>query len=210
MENTMQRENAMPFIRFEVRPVEDRAASIKHGRFMTKDVDYILIVPLGSGGKEQIEQVYSEWLEQKQRETGRQEIRTGDSSVPMFASRFPDEWLDKIEKGYAAWKAGQEMPVDGTPLAQWAVLSPAQRQHFIGAGVQTVEQLANLPDGGLDAFGMGGFALRQRARDFLQINGGESNKTTAELEALRVENESLKKRLDGIMAKLEKMDVKAA
>lgn len=206
----MLKENAMPFIRFETRPVEDREASLKLGRFMTKDVDYVVIVPLGSGGKEQIEQVYSEWLEQRKRESGRHEIRTGDSSMPMFASRFPDEWLDKVEKGYAAWKAGQEIPVEGTPLAQWAVLSPSQRQQLIGMGIQTVEQLSQLPDGGLDSFGIGGMSLRQRARDFIQINGGQANKTTAELEALRVENESLKRRLDGIMAKLEKMDVKAA
>jgi hypothetical protein len=192
----------MPFIRFETRPVEDREASLKVGRFMTKDVDYIVIVPLGSGGKEQIEQEYTAWLEQRKRETGRHEIRTGDSAVPMFSSRFPDEWLDKIEKGYEAWKAGQEIPVEGTPLAQWAVLSPAQRQQLIGMGVQTVEQLAQLPDGGLDSFGIGGMSLRQRAR--------AANKGSAEMEQLRSENASLKNQIAAIMKRLEKMDEKAA
>lgn len=206
----MLKENAMPFIRFETRPVEDRQASMQFGRFMTKDVDYIIIVPLGSGGKEQIEQVYADWLEQRKRETGRHEIRTGDSSIPMFASRFPDEWLDKIEKGYAAWKAGQEIPVEGTPLAQWAVLSPAQRQQLIGMGIQTVEQLSQLPDGGLDSFGIGGMSLRQRARDFITLNSNEANKGSAEMEQLRTENASLKNQLSAILKRLEKMEEKAA
>lgn len=202
----MSKEGGMPFVRFEVRQVEDRAASLANGHYTTKDVDFILLVPAGSGGKEQIEQVYSEWLEQRKVESGRHEIRTGDHASPMFAARFPDEWLTKIESGYKHWKEGQEIPIEGTSILNWAVLSPSQRTRLQQIHILTVEALAEAPDSALEIFGMGGITLRQRARDFIALNGSESNKTAAELEALRVENKSLRDKLDSILSRLSQLD----
>lgn len=201
----MAKEGGMPFVRFEVRQVEDRAASLAAGRFVPKDVDFILLVPAGSGGKEQIDAVYSEWLEQRKRDAGRHEIRTGDHQTPMFAARFPDEWLTKIEAGYKAWKEGLEIPIEGTSILNWAVLSPSQRTRLQQIHILTVEQLAEAPDGALEIFGMGGMTLRQRARDFIALNGTEAAKTSAEMEVLRQDNKSLREKLDSILERLPQL-----
>lgn len=206
----MAADGGMPFVRFEVRQVEDRAASIANGRYSTKDVDFILLVPAGSGGKEEIEAVYSEWLEQRKVDSGRHEIRTGDHATPMFAARFPDTWLEKIENGYKAWKEGQEIPIEGTSILNWAVLSPSQRNRLQQMSILTVEALAEAPDSAVEMFGMGGMTLRQRARDFLALNGTDAAKTAAELEQLRVQNSSLQAQLKSIMEQLPQLKSKAA
>lgn len=51
-----------------------------------------------------------------------------------------------IEPAYDAWKAGQEIPVAGTPLAAWPILSDEQRAAIMRTGIKTVEDLAELPD----------------------------------------------------------------
>lgn len=206
----MAKDGGMPYVRFEVRQVEDRAASMKNGRYTPKDVDFILLVPAGSGGKEQIEAEYATWLEQRKVDSGRHEIRTGDHQTPMFASRFPDEWLQKIEAGYKAWKEGQEIPVEGTSILNWAVLSPSQRERLQQIKILTVEALAEAPDSAIEMFGMGGMTLRQRARDFIALNGTDAAKTSAELEQLRLDNASLRQKLDAILARLPQLDGKAA
>lgn len=47
-----------------------------------------------------------------------------------------------IEPHYNRWKSGQEIPEDGTPLAAWAGVNPAQAEAFKLAGIRTVEDVA--------------------------------------------------------------------
>ena len=41
-----------PYVEFQMRAVEDRSESLKQGRYMTKDVPFIILVPHGSEGKQ--------------------------------------------------------------------------------------------------------------------------------------------------------------
>lgn len=51
-----------------------------------------------------------------------------------------------IEPGYEAWKKGQDIPVDGTPLAAWGGLDADQIKIVQMAGIQSVEDFAEAND----------------------------------------------------------------
>lgn len=51
-----------------------------------------------------------------------------------------------IEPAYEAWKQGQEMPIDGTPLAAWPGVTPEQVLAIQRLGIRTVEEVATMTD----------------------------------------------------------------
>lgn len=53
---------------------------------------------------------------------------------------------DAIRPQYEAWKSGQEMPLNGTPLAAWNAVTPEQAEVLKSRGVKTVEDVAELTD----------------------------------------------------------------
>lgn len=173
-----------PYVTFERRSVEDRAMSLKTGVYTTKEVDFIILVPHGSEGKTRLEYVYEEWL---------QRVRPHSTAVNRVddlvaqESRFPQEWLERIEQAYKAWKKGEDMEVEGTPIKNWPVLSPGQVQTCLSMHILSVEELAAASDEAISSMGMGWIALRQRARDWLSMKNSDATKTAAELEALRSE-----------------------
>jgi hypothetical protein len=66
-----------------------------------------------------------------------------------------DMW-DRITPAYEAWKKGQELPEDGTPLAAWNGVSPQQAVVLKAKGIKTVESIAGMGDGMLERLGMPG------------------------------------------------------
>ncbi|WP_395443572.1 hypothetical protein [Caulobacter sp. UC70_42] len=57
-----------------------------------------------------------------------------------------DEHKRRWPREYAAFKAGQEVPVEGTPLEEWPQITRSQVEELKFAHIRTVEQLASLPD----------------------------------------------------------------
>jgi hypothetical protein len=53
---------------------------------------------------------------------------------------------DAIKPFYESWKSGQEMPVNGTPLAAWNALTPEHADVLRSRSVRTVEEIAQLTD----------------------------------------------------------------
>lgn len=51
-----------------------------------------------------------------------------------------------VSKAYEAWKAGQEMPSNGTPLAAWHGVTAEQADVLRMAGLKTVEDVAAATD----------------------------------------------------------------
>ena len=51
-----------------------------------------------------------------------------------------------IEGAYEAWKKGQDVPADGTPLDAWSALSKTQAKAFRDAGFAAVEHIALIED----------------------------------------------------------------
>lgn len=52
-----------------------------------------------------------------------------------------------IQPAYDAWKSGQDIPLNGTPLAAWAGLSHDQTAALQRLGIKTVEEVAQMTDG---------------------------------------------------------------
>jgi hypothetical protein len=196
-----------PFIRFEVRPVEDRTRSLVEGRFVTRDEDYIILIPHGSEGKLSVERPFTEWLTDVEQNSGDLRASGAQSDTPlMAASRFPVEWLVQIKEGHKAWKAGREMPIDGTPLANWPVISPGSLANCQGLHIRTIEELAGADDETIKRLGMGAVTLQMRAKDWVRMNGSDIAKATADMEKLRSDNARLMERLAALEEKAAKSE----
>lgn len=180
------REERPAYVRFERRPVEDKEASLREGRYMAKDVDFALITPPYS--KDCVEQKVTRWLEDLERG-----VRDG---------RIPQQWATLWKEGYQKWQNGQEMPLHGTPILGWGVISPAQQKMLIAINCLTVEDLAQINDEGMKRVGMGGLELRNKAKNWLasvKDHGG----LTIQMSALEQENAQLKASVDGLKAQVE-------
>ncbi len=53
---------------------------------------------------------------------------------------------DYIRKAWEAFTSGQELPLNGTPLAAWNGLTPEQAEVFKSRGIRTVEEISILND----------------------------------------------------------------
>lgn len=146
-----QREDRPAYVRFERVPVEDIAATLEAGHFVAKDVDYALITPPYS--KDVMKYKVKAWFDILE-----QDFRNG---------RLPESWLVNYKKAYEMFKNGQEMPLNGTAIRGWGIISPAQQETLIKMNVLTVEDLASMNDEGLKRIGMGSIELKNKAKNWL-------------------------------------------
>ena len=167
-------EDRPPYVTFERKPVEDRAASIEAGYYKTVDVDYALVTPQGS--KDRIERNVKEWFENLENQVNQ--------------GRFKQEWLTAFRASHKAWAEGRELPLNGTPILTWPVLSPSQNKSVLDANIRTVEDLANANEASLAMIGMGGRSLKEKAVSWLAAASG-NGKVTEEMNALKVGNTEL-------------------
>lgn len=184
-------EERPPFVRFELRAEEDRAASIEAGHYVGRDTAYALITPMGS--KDCIERKADEWFTKL-----KQDVSEG---------RCPLEWFDYFKRLYADWTEGLETPVTGTPIADWPPASPAQVKTLQGLHVRTVEDLAVANEEVLARIGMGGRALKQRAIDWLE-SASSTGKVSGELSSLKAANANLLARNEQLETQVRELAAK--
>lgn len=98
--------------------------------------------------------------------------------------RFSRQYKAFIEKG--------EKLVIGTPLDQMPSLTSAQVLEFKALNIDTVEQLAGIPDSTAQLLGVGGQDIKRRAQIFL--DRASSNETLA------AENRELREKLEAFLA----------
>ena len=181
-------ENIMPFVRFERKAVEDPVATREQGHYVAKDIDYVNVTPPGS--KDIWTGKATNWLDQLKKD--------------QTDGRIPAEWVDKYSKAYQAWKNGQELPLEGTPIRGWGVISPAQQETLIKLNVLTVEVLAQLNDEGLRRIGMGAIDMQNKAEAWLK-QLSKAGKPTIEIAALKKENTDLKLTVSTMEKRLEEL-----
>lgn len=175
-----------PHIRFETRSQEDRAASVEAGHKVYRDVVWVIITP--PGGKDVVENHAEQWIKNIR---DRAEV-----------GQYDPEWVEAFSKMLAMYKAGQEMPEDGTPLRMCTTLfTPAEIQNCLGANISSLEQLASANEEALGRIGMGARALKLRAEEAIRI--GEGKGASLRVEALEIENAELKKT---VKAQTQKID----
>lgn len=129
----------------------------------------------------------------------------------------PNPLWQVIEPHYLAWKAGQEMPENGTPLEAWPMVNKPQIKVLRQAMYKSVEDLASVQDGDLQRIRLpNARELRDRAREFLQVKKDTAyidkamSARDAELSAMRIQAETDRALIAEMAAELRKMQAKAA
>lgn len=95
------------------------------------------------------------------------DIRVAGKRDPLAVRPATMRDKQRFPRHYAAFEQRTEMPVDGTPLLEWGCMTRSQAEELAFANIKTVEQLATMPDGNAQKF-MGGFAMKQKAKDWLE------------------------------------------
>ena len=181
----VSREERPPYVRFERQVVEDKAASLAQGHYVGKDVDFVMVTPCGS--KDEMVSKVDRWFETTERN-----VRDG---------RMNSKWLELWKEGYARWKNGQEMPLNGTAIRGWGLISPAMQETLIRMHCITIEDLAAINDEGLRRIGMGAMELRNKAKTYLQAMKDHGPITT-QMTALEQENKILKSQIETLGAQV--------
>ena len=117
---------------------------------------------------------------------------------PDDKSRFPAH--------YKAFKERVEIPLDGTPLSEWAVITRAQAEEMAFFNVKTVEQLAAMADSVAQKF-MGINSLKQKAKDWVAEakENAPALKLAEELRVRDEENAELRSQVEELAATVAKM-----
>lgn len=174
-----------PFVEFKRIAVPDSVKTQELGRRVTKDVDFAYIMQPGS--RDQVERKATDWL-----------AMIKQKNLDASPDAYPEEWVRGFHEKYKAWLDGQEMPLDGTSVKEWALLSPAQAENFIALRILTIEDVAAMTEDALGRFGMGGRELREKAREWLtkqEVAG-----------SLAIENQELKQQLADMSARLAQLE----
>ncbi len=182
------RKEKAAYVRFERVPVEDIAASAREGRYVARDVDYALVTPAYS--RDVFKAKVSSWLPDLKRQA--QE------------GKIPQEWVVQYEAAYAAFQKGQTLPLDGTPIKGWGMISPAQQEILTRMMVLTVEDLSTINDEGMRSIGMGAMALRDKARAWLsQLK--DKGPLAQEVASLKSANVQLEATVGTLMKRIQDM-----
>ena len=182
------RKDRPAYVRFERVAEEDKPASVAAGHFVAKDVDYVNITPPYS--KDVFKQRVRDWLVELDRQVQNR--------------RMPEQWAKQYKDSYRAWQTGQELPVNGTPIKGWGVISPAQQETMIRMNILTVEDLAAINDEGIRRIGMGAVELKNKAKAWLaQLQ--DKGPLTIKMAQIEGENAQLKGQVDTLTRQVEEL-----
>lgn len=148
---------------------ENKFASNKEGRPVFDDIEMVEILAPADRARSLLVPAHAEWK------------RFGTTRV-TYSERFKDH--------YKRFKANEGPVVEGTPLSEAPFLSMAQRASFKALDIYTVEQLASLSGQAIKNLGVGGLAVVQQAKGYLETASG-----TAETAALLIRVEELEAKL---------------
>lgn len=149
------------------------------------------------------------------REKSLKEGRPIFDEIPSISIQWPgqDETVRRIEPQdmqeypelYARFKAGSEPVVEGTPLAEWPMMSGSAMRELQYLGFKTVEQLAAATDDVKRKLGpLSKFC--KLAKEWLDAAGSDQNavvKLKQQLEAETKKRESLEHKLELLMQRVE-------
>jgi hypothetical protein len=131
-------------------------------------------------------------------------------SKPVF--RVAHEHRERWPKEYEAFKKGQEIAPDGTPLEQWPLLKRAMVLELKALNFVTVEQLAAMSDHAAQQIPMYGRRLRELAQAYLDDAKAMALVTAAtaandrkdeEIAALRLQVESMASQMQTLFSQMQ-------
>lgn len=139
------------------------------------------------------------------------EIHIPGDRTQIYVGPVTDSHRQRFAARYERWKRGQADMPDGTPLAQWPGITPAELNMLAQGGLHTVEALAGVSDSHIGKVGRV-VALRDKARRYL-----ENLRTSAPLEAMEAKLREeqgkvavLSEKVERLISALENQQVEAA
>lgn len=183
-----------PFVRFEDREFGINAeATKKAGRPVPATVTMAIVTNHGS--KDEFVAPAAEWLKQKR--------------MQAMQGTYPADWVDMFEKQFESYKKGEELPRDGTPVKTWSAIKTEQRTRLIAVGFTTIEDLAQIPDSGLNQIGLDGRYLRDLARSWI-AEGQDKGIAARELADAKVTISNQQAMLDSMGEQLRALQAQVA
>lgn len=177
-----------PVTRWEVRPVEDRTASIADGITRYKDVLFVTLIPVG--GKDDVSYDADEWIARLKQQMKRQETAGITAADPQY---IRPSWVEAFMRQYEAAKAGMEIPEIGTPIRMCMFLTPAEQKACESAHVRTLEDLAGANEQVISRLGWSGRQMKDKAVAALKTQ--EAGKGALQLDAITVRLQQLEAQL---------------
>ena len=107
------------------------------GRPKLREIDMVAYAPLGKSNMATMVEAVSRLAKIQPIDTG-----TDNPAIIMAHERWKS-----IKQHYDAWKQGNEVPVDGTPLGAWPALTSEQAQALKTMGLRTVEEIRDASEG---------------------------------------------------------------
>ncbi|MBI1425785.1 MAG: hypothetical protein GC149_20355 [Gammaproteobacteria bacterium] len=175
---------------FENRAVRDEEASVKAGREVLKDEDWVVLV---IDQNTQIPKRVEHWLKQIE--------------LDVINGRMTSDLAGRYKAMYDHWKAGKEIPLEGMDIRQWPQATRATAENLIRQGIRTVEDLAEAPEAILQRIGAGARDLQSRAKAYLEASDGKAAEEILSLKET-IENQNilikdLQKTIADLQAQLE-------
>jgi hypothetical protein len=132
-------------------------------------------------------------------------IQPGNPNSPVLA--VTDTERQRWPEQYAAFRRGEEVSVNGTPLEQWSYLPRNAVLELKALDLHTVEQLAGLPDSAIHKIGMAGRNIRDMAKAYLDDADAQAITSNALARAERAEAlvSGLQKQIDEFRPMMDRM-----
>lgn len=169
-----------PLLRFINDAVEDRFMSEKEGKICFKDIIKVYVRAHGDT-KSETPFIAKDvkWVE---------EITDG-KTVHKKVVIYP--WIDQLDEKlkdnqcsgkfhescvsrFKKFEATGEILVEGTPIATWNQITPAQQKQVMNAQILSVEQLAEATEEAMTEIGMGARELKKKANTYLNSHNKDS------------------------------------
>lgn len=133
---------------------------------------------------------------------------------PQTNTKYWPLWKDHpdCEKAYEAFKKGQALVGNGTPLEEWAYLTAARRAELKAINIFTIDQIANMDAATSKRLGLDANKLRDQAKLYLERAEGAAidERHTAEKEDMQRQIDELKAMVMGGSAPVQAAPAKVA
>jgi len=176
-----------PYVKFDSRTIEDPVRTKEDGIQRFKDQHYAICSHAGGKGTTimKVEAFFKNM---------QQEAKQGRAN-PL--------WLTEWKADYELYKEGQDIPVRGTPIRGWKMISGARQEELIALNITTVEALAALTDEGMQNIGMSALELKRRAQAWLAQD--EKTAGAQKLKDAERRCDELEKTVASLTSKLEEL-----
>jgi hypothetical protein len=180
----MLQQARMPYVRFVTSVAETKD---EEGHVVYKNKYFAHITP--AGGKDEVVKDAEEWITELKRK--------GDTRGPFDAAANEyGRWYEHFSKGFDAFKMGEEMLTEGTPLRACMAFTKAEVAQAESVRIFSLEELSQCNEEAIRNMGVGARALKNKATQVLKSNQG--NHSAEEMTALRVQVEELQATIEAM------------